>query len=577
MSLTTTSSAAFLAPAGPAPLLRPLPPSHPPLPAKTPTALWPRRPRPLTALPSVGKSLLSRGLEAVSTTTTTGGGGGGGAGGTWASLVGSAALGLALERRTPAGRALGGSLLAFLLQAAAANSGLAPAASPAYDACWGGVLPASLSLSVLLAVDAAGAAAASGAAASGSAVRRGGRQGRATRWMASSLGKVSIAYFWGALGSLAGTILAFHATAALFPSAAAGGGLARPVLARVAAAVAATYVGGSVNFFQVARAVGLGEGEGGQGLMGAVAGADIFLMALYFAALVRWSVMWMMRCLLSVTGAAADVPTDDATYPYPQYQIGMQRSQPRGMAAFLQPGKSTAADTRPGKRHGRSPDPVLVEMPASTTTTSRSSSTNSSLHLPKPLQHLAAFALAAALGQAGQAAERRAGIPGAAAAATTALSLAAYSLCRRLRPRLFRALAARAPGLSAFLFALFFAAIGAGASLRHLLVLGPAVLLLMAMALLVHVGTTAVALRLHNAAMAKTSNGGDGCCAVGVDEMVIASNANIGGPATAAAMAASVGRPDLVLAATATGSFGYCAATWLGVAVYGWLMRGGGG
>ena len=282
MSLITTS-AAFLAPAGPALLLRPLPPSHLPLPAKTPTALWPRRPRPLTALPSVGKSLLSRGLEAVSTTTTTGGGGG--AGGTWASLVGSAALGQALERRTPAGRALGASLLAFLLQAAAANAGLAPAASPAYDACWGSVLPASLSLSVLLAVDAA-AVAASGAAASGGAGEC-GRQGGATRWLASSLGKVSIAYFWGALGSLAGAILAFHATAALFPPAAAGGGLARPVLARVAAAVAATYVGGSVNFFQVARAVGLGEGEGGQGLMGAMAGADIFLMALYFAALVR--------------------------------------------------------------------------------------------------------------------------------------------------------------------------------------------------------------------------------------------------------------------------------------------------
>ena len=242
------------------------------------------------------------------------------------------------------------------------------------------------------------------------------------------------------------------------------------------------------------------------------------------------------------------------------------------MAAFLQPGKSTAADTRPGRRHGRTPDPV-VEMPASTT----SKSTNSSPHLPKPLQHLAAFALAAALGQAGQAAERRAGIPGAAAAATTALSLAAYSLVRRLSPRAFRAMAARAPGLSAFLFALFFAAIGAGASLRHLLVSGPAVLLLMAMALLVHVGTTAVALRLHNAAVATARNGEDVRCAVGVDEMVIASNANIGGPATAAAMAASIGRSDLVLAATATGSFGYCAATWLGVGVYSWLMRGGGG
>lgn len=249
----------------------------------------------------------------------------------------------------------------------------------------------------------------------------------------------------------------------------------------------------------------------------------------------------------------------------------MQRSQPRGMAAFLQPGKGTA-DIHPARQYKRTPDPV-VDMPASTTSRSSSSSSSSSPHFPKLLQHLATFALAAALGQAGQAAERRAGIPGAAAAATTALSLAAYSLCRRLNPRAFRALAARAPCLSAFLFALFFAAIGAGASLRHLLVSGPAVLFLMALTLLVHVGTTAVALRLHNAAV--TSNGEDAC--VGVDEMLIASNANIGGPATAGTMAASIGRPDLVLAATATGTLGYSAATWLGVAVYGWLMRSGRG
>lgn len=65
------------------------------------------------------------------------------------------------------------------------------------------------------------------------------------------------------------------------------------------------YQNSNVNpfLFEVARAVGLGEGEGGQGLMGAVAGADIFLMALYFAALVRWGRDGRCLCL-SVTGAA---------------------------------------------------------------------------------------------------------------------------------------------------------------------------------------------------------------------------------------------------------------------------------
>lgn len=564
MATFSSLPTAFLGLPGPPSLLRPLPPLLAPAIITHPHPI--HRAAASSSLTPLHAVIGARGLEQLFTTIATTSS----HGGTWACLVGSAALGLALERRTPAGRALGASLLAFLLQAAAANAGLAPADSPAYDACWGSVLPASLSVSVLLAVDAAGAAAGGGAGGGGG----GGLRWRGRGWMASSLGKVSIAYVWGALGSLAGAVLAFHATAAAFP-----GGLARPVLARVAAAVAATYVGGSVNFFQVARAVGLGEGEGGQGLMGAVAGADIFLMACYFAALVRGGGGWMdadgVDDRLSVTAWLIMGHHKCTT------QIGMQRSQPRGMAAFLHPNSagtgSHSSSTHNSRR--RTPDPI-VDMPASSTSTSASITRSPPSWAAKPLQHLAAFTLAAALGQAGQAAERRAGVPGAAAAATTALSLAAYGLCRRLSPRAFRALAARAPALSAFLFALFFAAIGAGASLSHLLLSGPAVFLLMGLALLAHLGTTAVALRLHNAAVARSGSGGDdarGDACVGVDEMVIASNANIGGPATAAAMAASIGRPDLVLAATATGTLGYSLATWLGVAVYRWLVRGGGG
>lgn len=243
----------------------------------------------------------------------------------------------------------------------------------------------------------------------------------------------------------------------------------------------------------------------------------------------------------------------------------MLRSQPRGMAAFIWPRGPIAIDcsiTSSSTTH-------FVHQPGSSSSTSSSSNSNGAggAVLLKTTQHLAACFIAAALGQAGQWVEQRLALPGAAAAATTALSLAAYGACRRATPGLFQALARRAPSLSAFLFALFFAAIGAGTSLPHLLLSGPCVLLLMGLALLVHVGTTALALRVYNAAVA----GGAQERVIGVDEMVVASNANIGGPATAAAMAAAIGRPDLVLAATATGTLGYSAATWLGVALFGVL------
>ena len=103
-----------------------------------------------------------------------------------------------------------------------------------------------------------------------------------------------LANMWGAMGSIAGALLAFRVTAAVFPPSPGAGlggvsGPSRDVLARITAAVTATYVGGSINFFQVARMVRLAEGPGGSAMLGAVAGVDIFLMAIYFTFLVRVS------------------------------------------------------------------------------------------------------------------------------------------------------------------------------------------------------------------------------------------------------------------------------------------------
>lgn len=75
-----------------------------------------------------------------------------------------------------------------------------------------------------------------------------------------------MAYGAGAVGSLLGALLSF-----LLVSWARG--LPPVMAAKCVAATAATYVGGTVNFFQVARAVGL-EREGGPAVLGALAAAD---------------------------------------------------------------------------------------------------------------------------------------------------------------------------------------------------------------------------------------------------------------------------------------------------------------
>ncbi|MBL0941124.1 MAG: DUF819 family protein [Alphaproteobacteria bacterium] len=51
---------------------------------------------------------------------------------------------------------------------------------------------------------------------------------------------------------------------------------------------------------------------------------------------------------------------------------------------------------------------------------------------------------------------------------------------------------------------------------------------------------------------------------IGLRELIIASNANIGGPATAAAMATSKQWPDLVVPGILCGTFGYAIATFIG-------------
>ena len=54
-------------------------------------------------------------------------------------------------------------------------------------------------------------------------------------------------------------------------------------------------------------------------------------------------------------------------------------------------------------------------------------------------------------------------------------------------------------------------------------------------------------------------------------EMVVASNANAGGPTTAAVMATARRWSDLVIPAILCGTLGYATATFIGVALGQWL------
>ncbi len=103
---------------------------------------------------------------------------------------------------------------------------------------------------------------------------------------------------------------------------------------------------------------------------------------------------------------------------------------------------------------------------------------------------------------------------------------------------------------------IFFAAIGASANIKVVLEVGPVLFLFAGVILIIHllfILTTGKILKLD------------------LKEIIIASNANMGGPTTAAAMAASRKWNDLVLPAILCGTLGYSIATFIGAAVGYWL------
>ncbi len=106
--------------------------------------------------------------------------------------------------------------------------------------------------------------------------------------------------------------------------------------------------------------------------------------------------------------------------------------------------------------------------------------------------------------------------------------------------------------IGTFLIYLFFAVIGAPASLKLIIEQSPLLLLLAAIIVFTNLIVSLIFGKIFK---------------FSIEEIIISSNANVGGPTTAAAMAVSKGWQALIVPALLVGTLGYVLGNWYGILV----------
>lgn len=426
-----------------------------------------------------------------------------------AALTSSALSGMWMERQKP-----NSGILTSLAVSSLMFSRIAPSTHFLYDMCWSTFLPASLALLLL------------GMSHTGTAIittTTKEEEVKISHDDEESIGTVvrRLAFPFGlaSIGSLIGCTASFLLCRSFHSSFL---WLLSPLDAAWAGAcLSASLVGGSVNFLATAAWIASQTYHHGHHhqakttLVSAMTAADLIVMAIYFALMAAASQSLSLKRWFDRTS----MNTDNSSHVRGE----------RTSAAVAVAARNTDVKTTSDIRNITS---FYVPTAALVTT------------------------IAFALVRVGQVLERKCNIPGMACAFLAAVT----PWVRTYMPSQASIVA---PPLSQFCFFLLFAAVGVTADLGAALQSGPACLIFAAVALMVHGLVLLIGGRyLLPAGRPHTFL-----------DCLIASNAAIGGPATAATFCGTIknNTQALTIAATIWGVFGYAIGTTVGVGMYRFL------